>query len=226
MERPSVEQMTKEAFYDDAKVYWKEIPATVDGMLGGFGHISGADINGSLEFLKPFLTCSWPDRVQSERALDCGAGIGRITKHLLLPLFQHVDMVEQTQKFLDSAKSYIGAESERVERLICRGLQDYSPQPEHYDVIWVQWVLGHLTDDHLIHFLRRCKAGLTENGIICIKENIARSGVVFDDQDSSVTRSVTELRKLFKAAGMKIIKEDTQKNFPIGLFTVKMFALR
>lgn len=56
MERPAVDQMTKESFYNDAKDYWKEIPATVDGMLGGFGQISGEDINGSLEFLKPFLT--------------------------------------------------------------------------------------------------------------------------------------------------------------------------
>lgn len=226
MERPSVDKMTKESFYNDAKEYWKGISPTVDGMLGGFGRISGEDINGSLGFLKPFLTGDWDERIQSRRALDCGSGIGRITKHLLLQLFQSVDMVEQTQKFLDEAKAFIGEESSRVERLICRGLQVFTPQPEHYDVIWCQWVLGHLTDEHLVHFLKRCKTGLTDNGIICVKENIAKSGVVFDDQDSSVTRSTSELKKLFKLAGMKIIKEETQKKFPLELFTVKMYALR
>ena len=59
MDRDTKDKMTKESFYNDAKEYWKGIPATVDGMLGGFGGISGTDINGSLQFLKPFLTVSY-----------------------------------------------------------------------------------------------------------------------------------------------------------------------
>ena len=38
---------------------------------------------------------------------DCGSGIGRITKHLLLPLFTNVDMVEQNKEFLDQAPKYL-----------------------------------------------------------------------------------------------------------------------
>ena len=41
------------------------------------------------------------------RALDCGAGIGRITKRLLLPIFKEVDMVELNQKCLDQAPGFI-----------------------------------------------------------------------------------------------------------------------
>lgn len=47
-----------EKFYSDAKDYWTNIPATVDGMLGGFEKISPTDINGSRAFLRPFLKVS------------------------------------------------------------------------------------------------------------------------------------------------------------------------
>lgn len=42
-------------FYSKAKTYWKEVPATVDGMLGGYGHISSIDITSSRKFLQRFL---------------------------------------------------------------------------------------------------------------------------------------------------------------------------
>ena len=38
---------------------------------------------------------------------DCGAGIGRVSRGLLLPLFSQVDLVEQNQSFLDQAKTYL-----------------------------------------------------------------------------------------------------------------------
>lgn len=42
-------------FYSKAKTYWKEVPPTVDGMLGGYGHISTIDISSSRKFLQRFL---------------------------------------------------------------------------------------------------------------------------------------------------------------------------
>lgn len=75
-------------------------------------------------------------------ALDCGAGIGRITKRLLLPLFDMVDMVDVTREFLDEAKRYLGADGKRVGNYFCQGLQDFVPETGRYDVIWIQWVIG------------------------------------------------------------------------------------
>ncbi|KAM4647288.1 N-terminal Xaa-Pro-Lys N-methyltransferase 1 isoform 3-T7 [Amazona ochrocephala] len=128
-------------FYSKAKKYWKAVPATVDGMLGGYGHISSIDINSSRKFLQRFLR-DGPNRTGTTRALDCGAGIGRITKRLLLPLFKTVDMVDVTEDFLTKAKSYLGEEGRRVRNYFCCGLQDFSPEPNTYDVIWIQWVIG------------------------------------------------------------------------------------
>lgn len=43
------------SFYSNAEEYWREVPPTVDGMLGGYGSISSIDINGSKAFLQKFL---------------------------------------------------------------------------------------------------------------------------------------------------------------------------
>lgn len=85
-----------------------------------------------------------PNRTGTSCALDCGAGIGRITKRLLLPLFRVVDMVDVTEDFLVKAKTYLGEEGKRVRNYFCCGLQDFSPEPHSYDVIWIQWVIGEL----------------------------------------------------------------------------------
>lgn len=45
-------------FYSKAQKYWKDIPPTVDGMLGGYGHISSIDIDSSKKFLLKFLRVS------------------------------------------------------------------------------------------------------------------------------------------------------------------------
>jgi hypothetical protein len=42
----------KASFYTHAAEYWAAVPATVDGVLGGFGFISRTDIQGSVSFLK------------------------------------------------------------------------------------------------------------------------------------------------------------------------------
>ncbi|XP_005993305.1 N-terminal Xaa-Pro-Lys N-methyltransferase 1 isoform X1 [Latimeria chalumnae] len=212
-------------FYSKAEEYWKEVPPTVDGMLGGYGHISSIDINGSKKFLQRFIG-DGPNKVGTVCALDCGAGIGRITKRLLLPLFQKVDMVDVTEDFLTKAKSYLGEEVKRVENFFCCGLQDFMPQSGRYDVIWVQWVIGHLTDDHLVEFLKRCKKGLRPNGIICIKDNMAHEGVIMDEEDSSVCRDLAVVRHIIKRAGLCVFAEERQENFPEEIYQVYSFAMR
>ena len=45
----------EDEMYEKSEQYWKSIPATIDGMLGGFGFISNTDISGSKAFLKFML---------------------------------------------------------------------------------------------------------------------------------------------------------------------------
>ncbi|CAI9555785.1 unnamed protein product [Staurois parvus] len=196
-------------------------------MLGGYGHISSIDISGSKKFLQRFLRVSdGPHKVDSSYALDCGAGIGRITKRLLLPLFKKVDMVDVTDEFLSKAKSYLGEDGKRIGNFYCSGLQEFSPEPNRYDVIWIQWVIGHLTDSHLVEFLKRCKAGLRPNGIIVIKDNMATEGAIMDDVDSSICRDMDVVCRLIRQAGLSILAQERQENFPDEIYHVYSFAMR
>lgn len=147
---------SNEPSYTIGKQYWEGVPATLDGVLGGFGFISQADIRGSKQFLKQLFQSKEPPG--REYALDCGAGIGRVSKFLLTDMFEKVDMIEQNGNFLEKAKSYLGDKClGKIGEFIQGGLQDFKPTEAKYDVIWIQWVVGHLTDNDLIEFLKACR---------------------------------------------------------------------
>lgn len=209
--------------YKKSLQYWADVPPTVDGVLGGFGFISNADIEGSELFLKSLLSSE--SAPCTNVALDCGAGIGRITKYLLLPHFESVDVVEPDEKFINSIKEYVGELASKLGTLYKVGLQEFVPVRK-YDVIWNQWVLGYLTDEDLEAYLIRCRDSLSDNGIIVVKENVTSSGKVEKDStDSSVTRSFKQYIKIFKKCNLKRIKQCKQANFPNGFYPVYMFAL-
>lgn len=186
------------------------------------------------------------------RALDVGAGIGRVTRDVLLHLVQDVVLVEPVEKYIQEALSRarfqenpvldqdsIDAEDETLDeidfRVPWKGIKEsrtsvtliqsthqsldpsnplsstkfvgrvgYKPSPDElcdidskFDLIWCQWSLGHLSNPDLVLFLERAKQALrSPESVIIIKENVcaevdeSTDGVVFDDQDSSLTRCV------------------------------------
>nr|SVE79152.1 EOG090X0EJQ [Daphnia lumholtzi] len=212
------------AFYLDAAKYWEQVPPTVDGMLGGLSSISDIDLKGSQRFLNSIYQLD--ECPGKERALDGGAGIGRITQGFLMKNFPIVDLVEQDRHFLEEAKKSLKPTNHRGQ-FFNIGLQKFTPETCVYDIMWVQWVLGHLTDEDLMSFLKRCKLGLKPRGLIVLKENLTSSGEVeMDNTDSSVTRPHALLVELIKKAGLRIIKEQKQQRFPSDLYEVRMFAIQ
>ncbi|XP_060803357.1 N-terminal Xaa-Pro-Lys N-methyltransferase 1-like [Amyelois transitella] len=215
--------MSETSFYTRAAFYWANVPATIDGILGGFGHISDIDIDGSKAFLREIFRFKNPPGRQL--ALDCGAGIGRISKNLLIPLFDKVDLVEQDEKFVDAAKKFIGENNRHLGTVYNIGLQHFKPQ-KMYDVIWCQWVLGHLNDYDLISFLERCNDALIRDGVIIIKENITTTNEVdYDEEDSSITRPYELMKQIIDEARLQILKTDIQLGFPDDIYPVYTFAL-
>ncbi|CAB3231103.1 unnamed protein product [Arctia plantaginis] len=198
--------------YEKSLQYWADIPPTVDGVLGGFGFISNIDIEGSELFLKCLFSLDNPPLRNT--ALDCGAGIGRITKLLLIPHFERVEIVEPNETFINSIKEFVGEHESKLGTLYKVGLQEFKPIRK-YDVIWVQWVLGYLTDEDLIAYLIRCRDALEEDGVIVVKENVTSSGKIEKDHtDSSVTRTFKQYISIFKKCDLKRIKQCKQANFP------------
>lgn len=47
-------------FYARAKLFYREVPATEEGMMGNFIELSSPDIQASREFLRKFVGVSYP----------------------------------------------------------------------------------------------------------------------------------------------------------------------
>ena len=160
------------------------------------------------------------------RCIDCGSGIGRIAKDLLIPSFDRVDVLEQSQTLIKEAKNNLSTFPNMGE-FYNEGLQTFQPQPDTYDCAWIQWVLGYLTDTDLVLFLKRLKTSLTSTGLIFVKENIMKKGrgFFFDREDNSLIRTEEQFLEIFKLSGFHMIFSQLETNLPEGLFPVKTFVL-
>ncbi|KAJ4286784.1 hypothetical protein N0V90_013036 [Kalmusia sp. IMI 367209] len=230
--------------------YWNSVSADTNGMLGGFPQTSRIDLQGSSNFLTKLrrtksTSASKLPLHPLDRVADCGAGVGRITKEFLLKVSKRVDVVEPVTKFTDELVQSLGSgewagDGEatiegkgQVGDVINLGLQDWVPETGAYDIIWNQWCLGHLTDAQLVAYFKRCKDGLVKEegreSWIVVKENMSTDFMkkdIYDEEDSSVTRSDEKFRQLFKEAGLKIVATELQKGFPRELFPVRIYALK
>ena len=211
--------------------YWAGVAPTVDGVLGGFGHVSATDARDSAAFAGKVLRGLLERRARGGGRLavaDCGAGIGRVTQEVLAGFFDDFVLVEPVAHFLDQARANL-APLEREGKTFAYegvGLEAFAPAAAFLDVVWVQWCIGHLTDEDFVAFFERCAKGLRPGGMVILKENTCRKGFVVDEEDSSVTRSDVYFQQLFKYSGFKIIRQEAQKDFPKELFRVKMYALQ
>ncbi|GAA5925805.1 hypothetical protein JCM1841_006321 [Sporobolomyces salmonicolor] len=304
--------------FEAGVAYWANTEASVDGVLGGYGEgtpVPRLDATSSRLLILSLLpslstivpphasTPATPPRPQRPfRALDCGAGIGRVTSTVLLPLFDLVDLVEPVPSFVKQAKRNALAGKEgwaalhppagatepardeltlKGVRIWRAGLQHFDPlcpsrpvagssgvpsssskhvelfahlggsalpwpdpareldlAEEGYDLVMVQWCVGHLDDPSLVEFLKRSRRALRTSrdgkveGFIIVKENTCKdtdgagAGRLFDDSDSSITRSDKAFRDVFKQAGLKLLRREVQQGFPQELFPVVAYALQ
>ena len=143
-------------------------------------------------------------------------------------------MVDVTENFVLKATDYLGPEdAKRVQKFHCCGLQDFYPDENKYDCVWIQWVLGYLKDHDAVEFLKRCKKSLRANGICILKENVSASEAELDEVDSSYTRPRKTYLNLIHKAGMFVIRDEKQRKvnvklfqiFPFGVFLVKLSSI-
>ncbi|KAF7363494.1 Alpha N-terminal protein methyltransferase 1 [Mycena sanguinolenta] len=259
--------------------YWATQPASYDGVLGGFGTgtLPRIDALGSRLFLLHLLPelSTVPSALRPlnppsgkrTRALDVGAGIGRVTADVLLHLVNDVVLLEPAEHFVNEAlararasvspppspspgqKPWPGLATSTTSVTLLRGtLQSFDPALPHHATMLDRlrahpvpalrshrrslWCLGHLSDLDLAAFLRRSKKALRVPGrsVIVVKENLCSDEegggacTVFDEQDSSLTRSDRAWKDVFDAAGLTLVNEQVQEGLPDGLYVVKMYV--
>lgn len=231
------------AWYKKGEKYWDSAPKNLDGVLGGQVHVDAKDISSSLRFLKYGIE---RHGVVAGHSLDCGAGIGRVTRQLLAPVCQKCSMVEQDAKYLQVAVDQVVSQwgKDKIGAVHVAGLQDFdwsaatassassSSTPRHtYDVVWLQWVVGCVLDNDFIRFLQGAASSLTpDSGCIVIKDNVCRVGQGFwyDDNDSSISRSYEYFGVLFDMAGLAVLEAEPMRDdeWDPDLMGVCTFMLR
>ncbi|KAL1525121.1 hypothetical protein AB1Y20_019993 [Prymnesium parvum] len=174
---------------------------------------SEEDVAQSLEFLDA-VRGSRP-HLRLERALDGGAGVGRVTKHVLLRRCENVCLVEPCERWLKQARRYLGNKRAQRCSFVCERLEEYVPPVGAFDLVWVQWCLQYLVDAHVVIALSNLRRGLSAHGVILLKEN-RPSGAGIDQrafyvdmphgqhQRYDVTRPDDHHRWLFSCAGLEV----------------------
>jgi protein N-terminal methyltransferase len=234
MDTDPVEPADSAIDHKAALEYWSSVSADNTGVLGGYPQVSRIDLQSSsnlLAKLRRKSTIHAPPR-RLTRVVDCGAGIGRITKGFLSKIADVVDIVEPvvnlTRVITEGAEFEDLRKEGRIGKIYNVGLEDWTPEHK-YDLIWNQWCLGQLTDAQLLEYFERTKEFVTEGGWVVVKENMSTDisgNDVFDETDSSVTRADGKFRDLFEKSGLKIVATEVQRGMPKELFPVRTYAMQ
>ncbi|KAJ9453051.1 Methyltransferase [Diplonema papillatum] len=220
----------KRIWYNQGERYWNNQPSTINGMMfgpgakqpaedcGGAEALTLRDLSGTLSFLQQ-QGCS------GRRALDCGAGIGRVARGVLQQLYSEVDMVEPASHLVEYIKKSGGAPGGGA--VFQKPVQDFNPKRSGpYDFVAMNWCAGFITDDDLVQFLRRAKESLIRSGRVLLKENVSCSSFRARRRSASVARTDTHYKSIFRMAGLEVVGEEVQDGLPEGWLDVKMYLLR
>ncbi|KCV70613.1 hypothetical protein H696_02970 [Fonticula alba] len=98
-----------------------------------------------------------------------------------------------------------------------------------YSAIWMQWVIGYLTDEDMVRFLLTCRRILTRDGpggMVFLKDNVGTQEHIYDESDASITRTDAHIRRLFQKAGYILVDVKPQTRFPKYMIPVNMYAYK
>ncbi|TNJ30578.1 putative S-adenosylmethionine-dependent methyltransferase [Giardia muris] len=202
------------------------VEPTIDGMLGGLSYVHEGDVAWSKTKLQELAT---KGIIRTNSCIDCGGGIGRVATFALAPIFEHVDLMEGCQAFVEASSKNFAKDALR-NRFVAP-LQDIDAvrnviKDRKYDVVFLQWITGHLTDTDVVAFLRFAITDLLlPGGKILLKDNCLPEGFAFDEQDVNLLRSEPMIRALCEAAGCTILSACSQDTWPKGLYPIRFFVI-
>ena len=233
-ELAAVQQENRDEWYAANAVWWEQ------GGSGGYGGKTddeamvgdeGGQEDGEegLAFLDKLLSTS--PSLGFVQAVDCGAGVGRVTKNILLKRYDAVHLVEADPGWSKQSRTYLGKKRARKCTFTCARLQDLSVDiidgwgSPGANLIWLQWTLQYLTDSDVVDTLKNLAGGLIEHtGILVVKENRPYGAARTDrfqmetpaggcgENDGrgryDITRSDDHHRLLFDRAGLQVILSE------------------
>ena len=151
----AVQSSERQRFYDANEAWWSAggyCGSTVEcAMIGD--DASDADVATSIRFLEGLLSRTPGLRLQT--VLDAGAGVGRVTKQVLLKRCAECHLLEACPEWSKQSRRYLGKKRAAACTFIQARVETYVPPPNMYDLVWVQWVLQYLVDSDAIAALQQ-----------------------------------------------------------------------
>lgn len=224
-----INMMSTPEWYGSCSMWYSSlVEPTVDGMLGGLSYVHNDEVEWSKFRLKQLAA---DGTIRTNSCLDCGGGIGRVSHYVLKPVFRNVDMVEGCKLFVQTSTTNFAKNSIRERyNLELQNVEELNKQltGAKYDVVFLQWVIGHLTDRDTVKFLKFARDNLLVplTGRIIMKENcIINDGFFLDKEDINLIRSLDMIRELCRQAGLRILTIDEQPTWPENLYPIRFFVL-
>jgi len=178
------------------------------------GEQDGAE---GLAFLDRALLARSSASVSRRRqAVDAGAGVGRITKNVLLKRYDEVQLIEADEALSKRSRAYLGRKrTEGRCTFTCARVEELDVFSSHVgaDIVWLQWTLQYLTDVDAVRALRALSGGLNGSGFLIVKENRPYGGARRDrfqletpgaNGRYDITRTDDHHRLLFQRAGLVV----------------------
>ena len=112
LQKATAWHMDEAEWYASTLAHWTSNSIEADdneGVLGGWGEVDAEDAKGSLAFLAQCLRggAAIEKPISGFRALDCGAGVGRVTGNVLLHVAEQVHLVEVSERLLGQAQRQV-----------------------------------------------------------------------------------------------------------------------
>ena len=233
MEQNNINSNEKIDWYEKRKKHWELKEATLLSVLGGWEDTHLPDIKCSNELLNGLILTN---QLKPEYALDCGAGIGRVTSNVLINFFNNIDLFEKNENFVKKCEE-IFKNIPKIKNIYLSSLENFNFK-QKYDLIWVQWCLENLEDEDLIPFLNKCKENLNDKGKIIVKENcyydendedennnLHNKEYEYSNEDFSKQRLDSFYINLFINNGFKIINHFINPNWPKTIMPLIVYVL-
>jgi hypothetical protein len=198
MELWSEQAIHRTSYYTANSTFWNEDgyagSADEEAMIGD-ATTSVNDVIHSLQLIDN-IHADHPTWI-IRNALDCGAGVGRVTKHVLLKRCNRVCLLEGCERWFKQIRRYLGKKRSQNCKFVLGQLEECSALEACcqgdirssnsrrsnngdrrgtkgeilFDLIWIQWTLQYLIDADVVSTLLRMRSALTSNGRLIIKEN-------------------------------------------------------
>ncbi len=233
-----MQHLNKSSFYLSNDLFWSDggYGGKTDDemMVGDEGAIE--DGEEGLAFLDRYLAGEGQRPISpfkplpTHNAMDAGAGVGRLTKFILLKRYDAVRLVEADDALSKRSRAYLGHKRAGRCTFTCARVESLSFQESGSnrdksgrsgaggsggnDLVWLQWMMQYLTDVDAVQALRSLSSSLVPGtGFMIVKENrpyglARRDRFQMDTPKVSgrydITRTDKHHRLLFDMAGLAV----------------------